>query len=74
MQTIKLTKIGNSVGAVFPKELLSKMHAEVGDTLFVSESHNGIQITPYDEEFERQMKLAKEIMRENRDVLKVLAE
>jgi putative addiction module antidote len=74
MVTLKLSKIGNSVGVVFPKEMLSKMHAKEGDKLFFIETSDGYTLTPYDVTFAKQMKLAKEIMQKNKDVLKVLAE
>jgi len=31
-------KIGNSAGVILPKELLAKLRAGVGDTLYVSET------------------------------------
>jgi len=74
MLTLKLNKIGNSVGAIFPKEMLAKMHAQVGDKIYVIETPEGYTLTPYDESFLKQMKFAKKIMHDNRDVLKVLAE
>jgi putative addiction module antidote len=36
--SLKITKIGNSAGVVLPKELLAKLRAGVGDTLYVSET------------------------------------
>ncbi len=45
-----------------------------GDTLYVLETPNGIELTPYDREFAAQMEVAESIMREDRDVLKKLAE
>lgn len=74
MLTLKLSKIGNSVGVVLPKEMLAKMHAREGDKICVIETPEGYTLTSYDEAFLKQMKLAKEIMHENRDVLKALAE
>ncbi len=74
MLTLKLTKIGNSIGAVFPKEVLQRLHAQEGDKLFLIESPEGYKITPYDDKFAKQMKLAREIMHDNKDVLKVLSE
>lgn len=71
---IKLTAIGNSVGAIFPKELLEKLRVSKGDTLTVSETPNGINISAYDEKVDRQMAIAQRIMRENRNMLKKLAE
>jgi putative addiction module antidote len=74
MHPLKLTTIGNSVGVVLSKELLAKLRSEKGDLLYVTETPNGIELSPYDPEFALQMELAEEIMREDRDVLKKLAE
>ncbi len=72
--TVKLTTIGNSVGIVLSKEILAKLNVEKGDTLYVSETPEGIQLTPYDQDFADQMKAARRVMKENRDVLRRLAE
>lgn len=71
---VKITTVGNSAGIVLPKELLSHMNVEKGDTLFVSKTPDGIQLVPYQESLAVQMEAAREIMRENRDVLRKLAE
>ena len=71
--SLKITKIGNSAGVVLPKELLAKLRAGVGDTLYVSETPDGIRITAADPSFEAKMELAEQIMREDRDILRVLA-
>jgi len=71
--SLKITKIGNSAGVVLPKELLAKLRAGVGDTLYVSETPDGIRITASDPSFEAKMALAEQIMREDRDILRVLA-
>ncbi len=70
---VKITTIGNSAGIVLPKELLAKLHLEKGDQLYVTETPSGIELTPYDESFAEEMKVARRIMRENRDVLRMLA-
>ena len=72
--TVKLTTIGNSVGIVLSKDILAKLNVEKGDTLYVSETPEGIQLTPYDQDFADQMKAARRVMKENRDVLRRLAE
>ncbi|EGD60874.1 AbrB-family transcriptional regulator [Novosphingobium nitrogenifigens DSM 19370] len=71
--SLKITRIGNSAGVVLPKELLAKLRAGVGDMLYVSETPDGIRITAADPSFEARMALAEEIMREDRDILRVLA-
>lgn len=71
---IKIISIGNSQGVILPKETLARFNVQKGDTLFLTEGPQGIRLVPYDEEFATQMEAAREIMRENRDVLKRLAE
>ena len=73
MHTLKLTQIGNSVGAIFPKELLTRLDLTKGDELYVTDSPDGLRITTHIPDFEAQMKLAREIMRERRAVLHELA-
>ena len=73
INTLKLTTVGNSVGVVLPKEILSKLRVEKGDTLYVVETAEGIELTAYRPDFAAQMDAAEEVMRENRDVLRKLA-
>jgi putative addiction module antidote len=74
MQKLKLTAIGNSVGVIFPKEILTLLNVGKGDMLYVTRTKDGIAIRPYDEKFVRQMEIGEQIMREDRDVLRKLAE
>ena len=70
---LKITKIGNSAGIILPKELLARLRAGVGDTLFVSEAPDGVRLSAGDPAFAVKMELAEQIMREDRDILRVLA-
>lgn len=70
---LKLTSIGNSVGAVFPRELLAQLNADKGDVLFVTHAPNGICLSPYDPELEKQIEAGRDVMREYRDALRALA-
>ena len=72
MHTLKLTQIGNSVGAIFPKNLLAQMRLEKGDDFYVTETPDGLRITTQNPEFEKQMRLGREIMKERRTVLREL--
>jgi len=74
MTELKVTTVGNSTGVILPKELLAKLRVQKGDKLFVSETPNGIELTSYNPEFAAQMDLAEDIMREDRDVLRKLAQ
>ncbi len=74
MTTLTITKIGNSEGVILPKEILALLRAGKGDTLNVTETPNGIELSVYDPDFDRDMQLAEKIIRENRNALKKLAE
>jgi len=72
--TVKVTTVGNSAGVTLPKEVLAKLRVSKGDTLCVTETPEGLLLTPYSAEFVEIMEAAEIIMRENRDALKVLAQ
>lgn len=75
MVALKVRKIGNSEGVTFPREVLAAMHLTQGDTVFLTEAAGGgFRLTPYDPEFQRQMGLAREIMKANRNMLRELAD
>ena len=71
---LKITTVGNSVGVVLPREILERLRVEKGDSLFATETPDGIELRAYDEEFEEDMAIAEQVMRENRDLLRKLAE
>ena len=70
---LKLIPIGNSTGAIFPKEILQALGVGQGDTLFPVRTPNGIELRRSDPEFVEEMELAREIMRERRNVVRELA-
>ncbi len=74
MASLKVITIGDSVGVVLSKEILAKLRVDKGDTLYAIETTNGIELSAYNPEFAVQMDAAESIMREDRDVLKKLAE
>lgn len=71
---LKITTIGNSAGVILPKELLARMRLEKGDELQVLEVPGGIQLVNYDPVFAAQMEVAEQVMREDRDLLRKLAQ
>ena len=73
MMKLKIISVGNSAGILLPRELLSKRGLGEGDVLKVTETENGIELTHHDPEFDAQMELAEDIMRENFDLLRKLA-
>jgi putative addiction module antidote len=73
MHTLKLTQIGNSVGLILPKDVLARLKLEKGDTVFLTETPDGVAVRPYDPAFEEQMEAARSIMKKRRAVLHELA-
>jgi putative addiction module antidote len=74
MLKFKVTTVGASAGFILPKEAMSHLKVQKGDTLYLTEAPDGsYRLTPYNPDFERQMTLAEDIMREDRDVLRALA-
>ncbi len=72
-QELKLRPHGNSVGAIFPKEVLARLNAKEGDTLFLTEAPDGFRITAADPNFKNEMESAEKIMRRYRNTLRELA-
>jgi putative addiction module antidote len=73
MFSLKLTKIGNSLGLILPKEVLARLKLAKGDEIFITESPEGYRITQHNPAFEAQMKAARTIMKRRRAVLRELA-
>jgi putative addiction module antidote len=72
--TAKVTTVGSSSGIILNREVMTRLGVRKGDVLYFTEAPDGgYRITPYNPEFERQMKLAEEIMHDDREILRVLA-
>jgi len=60
---VEIKKIGNSDGLILPKELMQRLDLKRGQELHVTElAGGGLQLLPYDPDFERTMELAEEVM------------
>ncbi len=71
---LKITAIGNSAGVILPKELLARLRLDKGDELYALETPDGIRLTTYDPDFAAKMEVAELIMREDRELLRMLAQ
>ena len=70
---LKIIKVGNSAAVILPKELLARLRVALGDTLYATEAPDGLRLTASNPDFATKMAVAEEIMREDRDILRVLA-
>lgn len=73
MYELKVTRVGNSLGVILPKEAAARLKVEAGDTLYVHETAEGYRLTPYDPGFGEQMEAARRVMKRRRNALHELA-
>lgn len=73
MHAVEVIEVGDALGVVLPKEVLSRLRVEKGDSLFLTDSADGVRLTSQDPAFETQMKEARAVMRKRRIVLRELA-
>jgi len=73
MSSLKLRQIGNSLGVVLPKDVLSRLRVVEGDTLHVVETPNGIVLSTLDPKVAEQLEAGRDIMHRYRNTLAALA-
>jgi len=74
MVTLKLRKVGDSVGVVLPEEVLSHLRVGEGGDLFLIEGpNNSYWLTSLDPAFQKKTEKAEEIMGRYRNTLQELA-
>jgi putative addiction module antidote len=74
ISTVKVTTIGNSAGIILSKEILERLRVSKGDTLTVTETPDGVQLSTYEDKVARQLEISERIMKDNRNMLRKLAQ
>jgi antitoxin MazE len=72
IRTVKLRKMGGSVGATLPKDLAERLHLDVGDEVFVQATDEGLLITPYDPTFAKAMAVYRRGAKKYKNALREL--
>ncbi|MEZ0326367.1 MAG: AbrB/MazE/SpoVT family DNA-binding domain-containing protein [Fimbriimonas sp.] len=73
MVAIKLTQIGNSTGVVLPKETLNRLGLAKGDTVYLSESAEGLVLSAFDPKMARALAISEEGEKKYRNALRELS-
>ena len=73
MIKVKVRKVGNSLGAILPAEVAARLRVKEGDSLSVTETLDGIQLSPYDPDFDAAMKAFERGRGRYRNTLRQLA-
>jgi putative addiction module antidote len=71
--TVKVRKVGNSLGVILTKDVVESLGVAEGDELFAIRTPEGIRLTPYDPDFATALESTREYMRRHRDALHELA-
>lgn len=73
MVKLKVRAVGTSAGVILPKDALAHLGVHEGDDLYLVETANGYEVTPYDPEFEKQLESARKGMDAYKNTLRELA-
>jgi putative addiction module antidote len=74
MVALKVRKVGNSLGLVLPKEVISRLRTSEGQEVFLLEGpNNTYRLTPFDPAFPKKMEKAEDIMSRYRNTLHALS-
>ncbi|MGH7728645.1 MAG: transcriptional regulator [Vulcanimicrobiaceae bacterium] len=74
MLQFKVTTVGASAGFILTKEAMARLGLKKGDVVYLTEAPDGsYRLTPYNPEFGRQMRLAEDVMHDDREVLRALS-
>lgn len=73
MATLKITQIGNSLGLILPREIIERLRLAKGESVSVVETPLGIEITPFDPDFDQKLEAARKVSKRYRNALRELA-
>ncbi|MEN3378665.1 MAG: hypothetical protein V7604_4020 [Hyphomicrobiales bacterium] len=73
MIRLKITKVGDSLAVVLPREVLESLKVGDGDTLYLAETPTGYMLSTCDPELQEQLRISREVMDTHRDVLRALS-
>ena len=71
--SLKLIQIGDSVGVILPNEMLAQLRLRIGDEFYLTETPDGYRIVTQSSDFEEQMRIGRQIMKDHREVFRELA-
>ncbi len=72
MYPVKLIRIGDAIGVVLPHEALARLKCGNGDIVFLTESCQGLTLTPHGPATQQQLDVGREFVGAFRAALKAL--
>lgn len=71
---LTIKKQGNSLSLIIPEEIAVTLNIDDGDTLYLTKTPNGYEITPFDPDFAQKMEVARRGIKQYRNALHDLAQ
>jgi putative addiction module antidote len=73
-RTLKIRRVGGSLGAIFPKELLERIGAHEDDEIAAIETADGVLLKARDPDFDAAIAAFEDVRHRYRNTLRRLAE
>ena len=73
LRSVRLRRMGGSVGATLPRDMAARLHLEAGDEVLAIETASGILLSPYDPDVDEGLTIAVEAQKRYRRALRELA-
>jgi len=72
-ESLKLRRVGNSLGLILPRKMIAELGVVEGDRLFAVRTAEGLRLTPYDPNFAAAIESGRRYMRRYRNAMRDLA-
>jgi putative addiction module antidote len=72
-RSVTLRRVGGSVGATLPKEMVDRLDLAPGDRVLAIETEQGILLTPYSDELDADLAATRRAAKRYRTALRELA-
>lgn len=73
MDNLKIEKVGDSLGVALPGEALQNLQVKEGDTVYISETPDGIEITNREPNLEKAMQAYQKVNEKYKNALRKLS-
>lgn len=71
--TVRVRKVGNSLGILLTKDVIEVLGVAEGDQLFAVRTPDGIRLSPFDPDFATALESSRDYMKRHRDAMHELA-
>lgn len=72
MHAVKLIRLDDAVGLALPDDALSRLRCGVGETVFLTETAEGIFLSAHPPALQEQLQAGRDFMRDYRAALRLL--